>query len=122
MARSRRRRRDLPPDRELDLHGLRGEQAVRRLAQELHAWRVQGVRRALVITGRGMKSEAGPVLAPLVRTWLDGGEARSLGVKKWKDTHKGGALELTLGWPSDSPRDGSDGHAGNEADLDGDLR
>lgn len=112
MARSRRKRRDVPPDHELDLHGLRGEQAVRRLAQELHAWRLQGVRRALVITGRGMKSEAGPVLAPLVRFWLASSEARSLGVKSWKDTHRGGALELSLRWPGDRDED---------TDLDGEM-
>ena len=96
MARSRRAETDEPPDHELDLHGLRGDAAVRRLAQELHAWRVLGVTRALVITGRGNKSEGAPILAPRVQSWLASPEARALGVAGWKPTNRGGALELQL--------------------------
>lgn len=98
MARSRRRGRRgaEPPDHELDLHGLSGERAIRRLSQELHAWRVQGVGRALVITGRGMKSEGRPILAPLVEKWFRSTEARALGIAEWKATNRGGAFELRL--------------------------
>src|SRR5690349_7512574 len=37
----------------LDLHGLTVEQALRRVAQALHAARVRGRKRLLVITGAG---------------------------------------------------------------------
>ena len=97
MARSRRPvDRDDPPDHELDLHGLRAEQALRRLAQELHAWRVLGVERALVITGRGLQSESGPILGPLVETWFATAEARALGIAEWKPKNSGGAFEVRL--------------------------
>ena len=94
-----------PPDYELDLHGLTGEGALRRLAQELHAWRLSGVRRALVITGRGKQSENGPVLAPMLERWLESAAARAAGIVEWKPAHHGGAFEVRMDWGA---RDGRD--------------
>ena len=85
-------------DPEIDLHGLRPEQALRRLAQELHAARVRGATRLLVITGRGWGNlEQKPILRGKVEVWLRGGEARALGVLTQRVVAKGGALEVTLG-------------------------
>jgi len=80
------------------LHGLRKEAAVRRLARELHACRVRGAAGLLVVCGRGWGSPGQRgVLGPAVRAWLDGPEARALGVRGVKPAHKGGAFELRLG-------------------------
>lgn len=86
--------------REIDLHGLSPDQALRRLAQELHACRVLGLDQALVITGRGWgNARREPVLRGHVEVWLETPEARSLGVRGWRRTAKGGALEVRLGRP-----------------------
>ena len=85
---------DLPS---VDLHGLYPEQALRRLAQELHAARVAGHRTLLVITGRGwgnLRQE--PILRPRVEEWLRGPEGRRLGVCGFRVVAKGGALEVEL--------------------------
>ena len=85
------------PD-ELDLHGLTVEQALRRIAQALHAARVRGHLRLLVITGAGWGNpDQKPVLRPAVEAWLRGPEGRALGVKDVRRTHKGGALDVRLG-------------------------
>ncbi|MFT5051861.1 MAG: DNA-nicking Smr family endonuclease [Chlamydiales bacterium] len=98
MARHRKQDDDEGPEFELDLHQLRGPQALRRLAQEMHAWRVRGLRRVLIITGRGIRSDAGPVLVPLVEQWLKTEQARDIGVVSWKSTHAGGAFDVRLNW------------------------
>jgi DNA-nicking Smr family endonuclease len=93
-----------PPDVELDLHGLTGQRALRRLTQELHAWRLRGVPRALVITGHGAQRDSEPVLAPLVEGWLATPDARALGVASWKPTHRGGAFEVSFAWAGKETR------------------
>ena len=81
----------------VDLHGLRPEQALRRLAQELHAARVRGEEELLVITGRGWgNAEQKPVLRRRVEEWLRGPEGRRLGVREACVTSKGGALRVLL--------------------------
>ena len=71
--------------------------ALRRLRQELHAARVRGLERVLVITGRGWGNlEQAPVLRTEVEAWLRGPEARGLGVAGFERTAKGGALLLRL--------------------------
>ncbi len=55
MTRADPRRDDGDPDDddpEIDLHGLRPDDALRRVAQELHACRVKHRERLKVITGR----------------------------------------------------------------------
>ena len=70
---------------------------MRRLAQELHAARVRGVRRTLVITGRGFGSHDGAgVLTPEVAGWLAGPEAKRLGVRSFRSSAKGGAWLVEL--------------------------
>jgi len=82
----------------VDLHGLRPQQALRRVAQALHAARVKGRTRLLVITGAGWgNAEQKPILRTHVETWLRGPEGRSLGVKDVQRVHRGGALDLWLG-------------------------
>jgi len=64
------RRGDPPPERELDLHGLRGEEARRALHAELRAALAAGERCLLVIHGRGARSQAGAVLRDALPAWL----------------------------------------------------
>jgi DNA-nicking Smr family endonuclease len=82
---------------EVDLHGLTVEQALRRVSQALHAARVRGRSRLLVVTGAGWGNPAGKaVLRPRVEAWLRGPEGRALGVKDVRRVHRDGALEVLL--------------------------
>lgn len=64
------RRGDPPPDREVDLHGLRREEARRVLGAELHEALEASARCVLVIHGRGTHSAAGSVLRASLPAWL----------------------------------------------------
>ncbi len=64
------RRGDPPPDREMDLHGLRRHEAHAMLCGELQDALAAGSRCVLVIHGRGTRSQAGPVLRSSLPTWL----------------------------------------------------
>ena len=82
----------------MDLHGLSPEGAERRLAQELHAARVRGLRELRVITGRGwgnLRQE--PILRLRIEAWLAGPAGQRLGVRSVRVAAKGGALDLVLG-------------------------
>ena len=57
-------------ERRIDLHGLTAAEARRELASELQDSIAAGVRCVLVIHGRGLHSESGPVLRDGVLTWL----------------------------------------------------
>ena len=57
-------------ERRVDLHGLTAPEARRELASELHDAALAGVRCVLVIHGRGLHSESGPVLRDGVLAWL----------------------------------------------------
>lgn len=82
---------------EIDLHGLGVEQALRRVAQELHAARVRGLTRLVLITGAGWGNrDQKPVLRPRLEAWLRGPEGRAAGVKDVRRTRGNGALELLL--------------------------
>ncbi len=84
-----------PPS--VDLHGLKPDQALRRLSQALHAARVRGARRLLVITGRGHGNATGkPVLRGRVEAWLRGPEGRAQGVRGLDRARGGGALDVHL--------------------------
>jgi DNA-nicking Smr family endonuclease len=61
---------DPPPDRELDLHGLRRDEARRALHAELRDALAAGERCLLVIHGRGSRSQAGAVLRDALPAWL----------------------------------------------------
>lgn len=82
---------------EIDLHGLTVPQALRRVAQELHAARVRGLSRVVVITGAGWGNrDQRPVLRPALEAWLRGPEGRAAGVKDVQRSRGDGALELAL--------------------------
>jgi DNA-nicking Smr family endonuclease len=89
---------DLPDHVEtVDLHGLTVEQGLRRVAQTLHAARVRGWTRLLVVTGAGWGNPDGkPVLRPRIEAWLRGPEGRALGVKDVRRVHNAGALDVLL--------------------------
>jgi DNA-nicking Smr family endonuclease len=57
-------------ERRVDLHGLTAPEARRELASELGDAVAAGERCVLVIHGRGLHSESGPVLQGGVLTWL----------------------------------------------------
>jgi DNA-nicking Smr family endonuclease len=87
----------------VDLHGLRPEEALARLARALHRARVQGERRLEVITGRGYGNlRLEPVLRTKVEAWLLGPDGRRFGVLQVARTHRGGCLEVTLERPGES--------------------
>lgn len=61
------------PDDSLDLHGLTGDQAERRLADFVETWRRRRPGAVLrIITGKGLRSEGPPVLQARVRELLGG--------------------------------------------------
>lgn len=83
---------------EADLHGLRPEDALRRLAQALHTARVRGEPRLRVITGRGWGNrKQQPVLRQQVEQWLRGPEGQRSGARRWSVVSQGGALDIELG-------------------------
>jgi DNA-nicking Smr family endonuclease len=97
-----------PP--EVDLHGLRPEEALRRLERELHAARVRGEPTLLVITGAGHGNRQGiAVLRARVEAWLATGEARRRGVKSFQRVSRGGALEVALARAGEGPDGGRPG-------------
>lgn len=64
------RRGEVAPELELDLHGLRREEARRALGAGLRDALAAGMRCVLVVHGRGLRSEAGPVLRDALPEWL----------------------------------------------------
>jgi DNA-nicking Smr family endonuclease len=85
---------------EVDLHGLRPDQALRRVGQALHAARVRRSHFLLVITGRGIGNRQGvPVLRQAVEAWLRSAEARAQGVRDVRRSRDGGSLEVRLSAP-----------------------
>ena len=83
--------------RQIDLHGMRVESALRRLEQELTYCRARKVSPLLVVVGRGWHSPGQkPVLGPAVRKWLDGPGGKALGVADCQPVHQGGALLVRL--------------------------
>jgi len=64
------RRGEAPVERRVDLHGLGAAEARRELAAKLADAHAAGVRCVLVIHGRGLHSDAGPVLRGGVVEWL----------------------------------------------------
>jgi DNA-nicking Smr family endonuclease len=59
-----------PPDREIDLHGLSTRAARAHLEREVALAQRAGARCVLVIHGRGLHSESGPVLRDALPEWL----------------------------------------------------
>jgi DNA-nicking Smr family endonuclease len=92
-------------ERRLDLHGLTQREAHDALVHFLHAAHRQGVRLALVVTGKGGRADTRDpfaergVLRRLVPQWLKGSELRAL-VVGFEPAHTGhggeGALYVRL--------------------------
>lgn len=86
-----------PPEHEVDLHGLKVEQALRHLERALTVFRSMGVDRVRIITGRGWGSPDGKArLKPAVREWLLGATGRRLGVSELSEASRGGAFDVLL--------------------------
>src|SRR5262245_16682370 len=89
-----------PPEEdlhEIDLHGLRPEDALRRVKNEIHACRVRRMDRLKIITGRGWGNlRQQPVLRPKVEQWLAGPEGARLGVLRFEVADEGGSLVVEL--------------------------
>lgn len=80
-----------------DLHGLRPEQALKRVAQVLHQARVQGAAEVEIITGRGLgNAQMSPVLRTRVEAWLLSAEGRRHGALSFQRQAKGGALRVRV--------------------------
>jgi len=60
-----------PPQDVLDLHGFRGLEAREEMARFVNSMRRRGLRKGLVIHGKGNHSAEGSVLAPLVKEFLE---------------------------------------------------
>ncbi len=72
---TRLRRGELRVERRVDLHGLTAAEAQRELAGELADAFAAGERCVLVIHGRGLHSDAEPVLRDGVVSWLTSGRS-----------------------------------------------
>jgi len=57
-------------ENELDLHGSHSEQARGQLVNFLNSSKADGLRCLRIIHGKGLSREQGPVLKPLVASWL----------------------------------------------------
>lgn len=85
------------PAREVDLHGMRVEQAIRHLTGELTFCRARNMTPVLVIVGKGWNSPGGkPVMGPAIVKWLRGPEGRNLGVRDCQPTRGGGAYLVRI--------------------------
>jgi DNA-nicking Smr family endonuclease len=91
---------DDPPEEDLEeinLHGLRPDDALRRVAQGLHACRVRRMDRLKIITGRGWGNlRQQPILRPRVEQWLAGPEGRRMGVLGFEVADEGGSLVVRI--------------------------
>ena len=90
---------DPPEDdlEEIDLHGLRPEDALRRVAQGIHGCSVRRMNRLKIITGRGWGNlRQQPVLRPKVEQWLAGPEGIRMGVLRFDVADGGGSLVVEL--------------------------
>ncbi len=55
----------------LDLHGLTGQEARSEIGRFIRSMRRRGLRKGLIIHGKGLHSPEGSVLSPLVREYLE---------------------------------------------------
>lgn len=77
-TRTKLRRGRLEVDAKLDLHGLRQSEAQRALIDFLRRAQVGGARMAIVVTGKGARSEDGGVLRRVVPLWLQAPHMRDV--------------------------------------------
>lgn len=63
--------RKLPPEAEIDLHGKTIDESEHLLSEFIKGSSRKGVRKILIIHGKGMHSPSGPVLANWVKHYLE---------------------------------------------------
>jgi DNA-nicking Smr family endonuclease len=61
---------EIRPERAIDLHGMRAEPARRALLAGLRSALLAGERCAIVVHGKGRRSQQAPVLRPALPDWL----------------------------------------------------
>lgn len=61
----------MPYEATIDLHGLTGAEANSRLDSFVNECRKRGLRKILIIHGKGNHSETGPVLSGIVRSFIE---------------------------------------------------
>jgi DNA-nicking Smr family endonuclease len=84
-----------PP--EIDLHGLRPEDALRRLSSALVAARLRRATELVVVTGKGLGNlRQEPILRTKVEAWLAGPDGARHGVVGVAREAHGGALRARL--------------------------
>ena len=62
---------DMPYEAQIDLHGLTAEEAAVRLDQFVSECYKRGIRKILIIHGKGNHSEDAPVLSGMVRSFIE---------------------------------------------------
>ena len=70
-ARRRKQLRELQPQAELDLHGFITEEAITTLDRFIKDCKRKGMKKVLIIHGKGNHSSSGPVLKREVRRYLE---------------------------------------------------
>jgi DNA-nicking Smr family endonuclease len=58
------------PDETLDLHGKNRQEALMLVENYVHYGTLHGLDSLLIVTGKGNRSQAGPVLKQIVEQWL----------------------------------------------------
>jgi DNA-nicking Smr family endonuclease len=61
----------MPPQSTLDIHGLKGDEAKKEVLSFIRNCRKRGIRKGIIIHGKGLHSPEGAVLRPMVRRLLD---------------------------------------------------
>lgn len=64
------RNRPIDVSDQIDLHGLKAQEARTELANFIRAHYVKGTRCVLIITGKGKNSPTGSILKPTVHSWI----------------------------------------------------
>jgi hypothetical protein len=85
----------------LDLHGLTGDEALRRAEGWLRARAADGERTVVIVTGRGSHSRGLPVLRPEIEHLLEG--LRGSTVAGWEPTPGSGGFRVSLRPPAALP-------------------
>lgn len=70
-AKRRKQLRELKPQAELDLHGFIAEEAITTLDRFIKDCKQKGLKKVLIIHGKGHHSSSGPVLKREVRKYLE---------------------------------------------------
>ncbi len=71
QAEERRRLRKMKPEAVIDLHGLTRDDAEASLDAFFRECRLQGLRKILIVHGKGLHSEGQPVLLSMVRSYIE---------------------------------------------------